>query len=562
MRVGVSAIFLFIVLSALNHLAPAQRSSPTPSGPLIRLLETPDRVHDVEYSADGKLLAAGFGWNNQGGVRIWRTSDHKVVANIKLGDGDDGNVEHVSFSNDGKLLAAATWNGDVFVWKVDSWAERKKVISNKEKAKSLTFSPDSRSLLLTTEDLVLVHDVATAKQRTLVRKDGNSFVNATFSTDGRSVIVFEDGLIGTVNFADGREIKRVAPANASFFGTISKDGQSLISGGGAIYGSKSVEVRRTSDGKKLSEISAFRGGLFAIAASPSGDKFAVAGGHYGDGGDIGLWSTDPTREIGYVSFGEMPIQALSFSPDEKVLAAGSDDGYVLLYAVDFLKGPEVEKQTYALCGEIVPEHGKLFMVPLSKVPGVHSGDFQYSWKLEIANPNELRTLGSVPAALDEWALEKSSVKDKIRVGQFRIVGPVLSERSDYIVFGDIQNPGWNEGALTKIYSDGTYLTTDNPGRCVAKGNISQMGADYAEVKKRLIHRGILNVPKEPLTANTPHFRTNFVVLTVNGKEELRSDAEDVEVLLKDGPAKKREAFWKIISPEETLIKSLRVNPAP
>lgn len=560
MKWRVSIVVLAFALSAIVNVTLAQRPVPTPYGPLIKLLKTPDRVQAVEYSPDGGLLAAGFGWNSQGGVRIWRTSDHTVVANLDVGDGDDGNIERISFSNDGQLFAAAAWSGDVFIWKVGSWTTLKKVLSEQEEAESLNFSPDSKSLLLATENLVVVYDLTSGKQRILARKGGNtSIVSAQFSSDGKSVIVCEDGSIRILNFADGKEIKKLAPADVSFFGTVTKNGQFLVSGGGAIYGSKSVEVRRMTDGNKISEISGFRSGLFALAISATGEKFAVAGGDYGGGGDLSLWGTQAAREIGFASFGDMPIQALAFSPNEKTLAAGSDNGYVLLYEVDRIKGPEVEKQTFALCGEIVRENDTLFVVPLSKVPGVQSQEFRYNWKLEISNVESVKIMGRSAVALDEWAIERSSANDKIRVDRLRALGPTVRENSDHIVFGDVQNPGWNKGFITKVYFDGTFVTTDNPGRCIATGSIARSGFDFAGVKKRLIDVGILSVPKEPLTLGAAHFRTKFIELTVNGQQELRTDAEDIGLLLKGGQAKKRNAFEKIISRVEAFITSLRTS---
>lgn len=559
MKNRVSTIVLAFLLSAIGCAAFAQKPEPTPYGPLIKLLETPDRVHDIEYSPKGSLLAAGFGWNAKGGVRIWRTSDYSVVADLDLGD---NNIERVSFSPDGTLFAAAGWDGDIFLWKVGAWTDRKKVLSKLEDAKSLSFSPDSRSLMVATEELVVVYDLSSGKQRSLrIKTSGTpSIVGAAFSNDGKSVIVCEDGSIRILNFADGKEIRRIAPADVSFFGTASKDGQFFISGGGAIYGSKAVQVRRMMDNKKIREISDFRSGLFALAISGSGEKFAVAGGDYGGGGDLSLWSTQAAREIGFVSFGDMPIQALAFSPDEKILAAGSDNGYVLLYDVDRIKGPEVEKQNFALCGEIVREDNKLFVVPLSRVPRVQSSDFGYNWKLEIANDEKVNFSGRAPVALDEWAIERNSANDKIRVDRLRTLGSNLKPDSEHIVFGDIQNPGWNKGFITKIYFDGTFVTTDNPGRCVATGTVAQMGIDFPGVKKRLIDSGILSVPKEPLTPGSAHFQTQFIEVTVNGKAELRTDAEDIGLLLKGGQAKKRDAFRKIISAEEAFINSLQGSP--
>ena len=110
---------LKLLLLSLLIFAPCHAQ--TVDGPLLAKLECPDRVKDVAFSPDGKLLAPGFGWNSQGGVRVWNVADRKVLAILSTGNNDGANVECIAFSPDGKLLAAANWNGDVLVWTTGSW---------------------------------------------------------------------------------------------------------------------------------------------------------------------------------------------------------------------------------------------------------------------------------------------------------------------------------------------------------------------------------------------------------------------------------------------------------
>ena len=113
------ATLAFGIVLCLSSVARPQTSGEA-SAALLAKLACPDRVKDVVFSPDGKLLAAGYGWNNQGGARIWNVADHAVVATLVVGKGDDANIERVAFSSDGKLFAAANWNGDVLLWSVGS----------------------------------------------------------------------------------------------------------------------------------------------------------------------------------------------------------------------------------------------------------------------------------------------------------------------------------------------------------------------------------------------------------------------------------------------------------
>jgi WD40 repeat protein len=425
----------------LTPLATAQTSD----GALLAKLDCPDRVKDVVFSPDGKLLAAGFGWNVQGGARIWNIADHKVVATLIVGKGDDANIETVAFSPDGRLFAAANWNGDVLLWTVGSWNSHKTILINRGSPKSLSFSADSMKLAFSSENAVIVYDFKSAKATTLTARanERDSFISVSFSPRGNTAFVFRNESVQTWDVESRKLIKTWKPAGFGFFGNVSQDGNYVIAGGGAVYGKKSVEIWNTKDEKKIGELSAFRSGLFALAISHSAQFFAVAGGNYGSGGDLSLWSLNDPNEIGFISFGEFPIDGLAFSPDDSILAAGSNDGFVLLYAVDRIHGPQVKRQDYALCGEIVNEGNKSFIVPLSKVPGPMRDHFEYAWKLEIVNADRVASLTGSPVELSDWNVESSADDDRARINQFRPLKPPTNTpvgSLNHIVFGDIQNP--------------------------------------------------------------------------------------------------------------------------
>lgn len=551
--------FGFVLCLALA--AQAQAGGQT-ADPLLAKLDCPDRVQDVAFSPDGRLLAAGYGWN-EGGVRIWTLADRKAVADLAVGK-KSANVSHVEFSPDGKLLAAANWDGDVALWEVGSWDSHKTVLSKRGKPEALAFSPSGTKLAFSSEKLALLYDLRSGTAATLSvgNHPQDSLISVSFTPDGRTVLVFRDSGVEVRDAEAGKLVTNWKQDGGGFFGGVSPDGRFVIAGGGAIYGEKSLAILDARDGRKLRELTAFRSGLFAFAVSHSAKLFALAGGHYGGGGDLSLWSLEEAKELGFVSFGRMPIDALAFSPDDSILAAGSDDDAVLLYAVDRLRGPEVKKQDFALCGEITVDGDKTFIAPVSKVPMFP--DLRDAWRLEIANADSVRAAAGRPVAFEEWSIESDSVDDRARVAKFR---PLWSEGdrragpdSDHIIFGDVQNPGWNEGFLVKIYGGGDFVAANNSGKCLSHGTLDQLGTDFKSVRKRLLGSGLMEIPKEPLTLNAAHFRTRFIGVATGGVSELRSDAEDIEALMRGAPAKKREAFSRIFDGEEQFINSLLRAP--
>jgi WD40 repeat protein len=137
---------LFCTIGFLLFLA-ASITAQTVSEALIAKLACPDhRVQAVAFSPDGKLIAAGYGFFDDGGITIWNSADRSIVATLQLNKADKAGIKRVAFSDDGKLLAAATDRGDVMLWSVGLWRTHKTVLKGQGKSTDLSFAADSSKL--------------------------------------------------------------------------------------------------------------------------------------------------------------------------------------------------------------------------------------------------------------------------------------------------------------------------------------------------------------------------------------------------------------------------------
>lgn len=522
---------------------------------MIAVLKCPDRVHAVAFSPNDRLIAAGIGWGTKGGARIWAWPSKRIVADITSNTGDDATVEAIAFSPDGKQFAMADWGGNVTIWDTSTWRRLKTIAKNQKDTQTVSFSPDGSELLIAREGALIVVDVQNGAVQTLDDRPEGEYVEARFSSDNENIVVSDGKSTRLVNVKTKRVVKSWNVDNL-FFGKLSDDGRYLVSGGGAMFGPKLLRVMDLRADKTLADIEGFRDGLYGLAFAQSKRTFAVSGGGYGSGGFVSVWDTEAGKELGYVTYGDFPIQSIAYSRDDKLLAAGSKSGSVVIYDAAKIRGPEVEKQENSVCGEVLRENGKTYLVPLTKVshPMNTGEELNYNWKLEIINTNKVASATSA-VAIQDWAIESSSRSDKVRIINAREVNRTDSS-SENIVFAEIQNPGWNLGRIVKMYSDGSYVVTDNPGKCVAIGTLDKVGTSFDVVKNRLLDSGFLKLAKKPLMPGSAHFSARFIGAFFNDVMEVRSDAEDFEAMLKGAQPKKREAFNLIYSKNEPFLKEL------
>lgn len=553
------------LLLALALPACRQVRETAPADPVVARFECSRSANDVAFSPDGRfLVAACGGWSGPGGVKVWNFAERRLVATLAETTDPWDYVQRVVFSPDGKLLALGNRKGQVTIWDV----ARKQLLSTVRRGggspTALSFSPDGKQLVVAYDHSVFLYDFNPKRSRRLATHDTKKdyFGSAAFSPDGRLLVTAERNAIRIWDPATGEVIRRLPAEGNKYFLLFSPDGRFLISGGAPILGPKSVGVWDVTAERKVIQLNHFRQGIFSVAVSSSGNLFALGGGNYGPGGDISIWTLPAGQERAYVSFGRFPIDGLAFSPDDRFLAAASADGVVLVYTVERLHGPQIQRQGYFLCGEIQVEEGHSYLVPLSKGPPPMTEEFHYNWKLPVINAEEFAHLDGVPIILLDWEVHRSASEHRIAVREFRELGPKSKQRSaleNYVVFADIQNPGWNRGQIIKIFADGSFVATNNPGVCMAYGSLSDLDPPqtFAEIRAQLLANGLLTLPDKPLTHGTDHYRIRFVELSVNGISYLRSDARLVRFDEKD---KKYEKFDELYGRfEPTISKLLRAG---
>jgi WD40 repeat protein len=279
-------------------------------GTLIKSLnEHQGWVTEIAFSPNGQIMASS---SDDGTVKLWQ-ADGTAIASLK----HPMRVNGISFSPKGDIIASVSEDRAARLWQLDGTLITTLPVDIGQPT-AIAFSSDGKLLAATTtEGIVKLWD-ANLERNALPIFHGNSsqgFNRVDFSKDGNIVLV---GDRGTINIwqPDGTVISGSnPPKNGKILASVglSKDGTI------AAFGSDGGTVELWQQGN-VKAVSGNGNRLTSITFSLDGE---IAVGN--DEGTIKLWKPDGTQIASFPTHQRGWITSLSFSPDGKLLASGSDD---------------------------------------------------------------------------------------------------------------------------------------------------------------------------------------------------------------------------------------------
>lgn len=293
-------------------------------------LKYPSVVWSVEFSPDGLFLVATYG---DGAILLWDVSEREVVANF--GE-HSGPVRAVAYSSDGKRIASASEDHSVAIWNSETGQKEANLIGHKARVLAVAFSPDGQWLASCDFDNTIIRwDLKRKRAQWIIRPGAAGSTAIAITRDGRWLITsigILDGLTGSlvVSFVDREGIPanrpQVRDGIPNIYGAaVSNDGHWLacVSDQGLIV---VFDLASHQEGERVLSTNA---SFISVSFSPD-NKSIVTGD---DEGRVRLWSVQPLREVAQIGHHASRVKSVAISPDGREVASAGDDSQIYLWDI-------------------------------------------------------------------------------------------------------------------------------------------------------------------------------------------------------------------------------------
>lgn len=258
-------------------------------GQLVRRISNlAERPHDIEFSADGKLIAVAAGTPGQmGEVKFFNVDDGALVADLFTTDDE---VFAVAFSPDGTRLAAAAADRSIRLFDVASRQPQKVIEDHADWVMDVAWSPDGKKIASASRDKTSkVFDSATGESQATFNGHGQPVFGVGFLPDGNSVATSgRDNRIRVWAAADAKQAREIGFGGEVFRIRTTPEGMSF-----AGSADKTARQHNLTNGQQVRQFGPHNDWVYSVAFH-AGSKRVASGSH---DGEVRIWNADDGKEL-------------------------------------------------------------------------------------------------------------------------------------------------------------------------------------------------------------------------------------------------------------------------
>ena len=334
---AVTVLFSAITTTGLGQtqpasLPPVSAEKAVPDEVATGLMHVPIynfAVHNVAFSPDGKLVATGDG---NGVVRLWEAGTGKLRHEIKA---HKKWAFTVAWAKDGKSFVTGGWDDLIQRFEMADLTKPAKTFTGHDgDVHAVVITSNERQIISAGDDKqIMVWDIASGKSARQWPAHEKAIPTLALSPDGKTLASgSRDHAIKFWNPKTG-ELRDTLIGHTEDVMSVrfSPDGKLLAS---ASYDT-TVRLWNAENGKAIKILHGHTNRAFGVSFSPNGKRLASAGDS-----TVRLWNVQDGAELKVISFGGViatgqenvteHISSVAFSPDGKLLAAGSTTGRAFL----------------------------------------------------------------------------------------------------------------------------------------------------------------------------------------------------------------------------------------
>jgi len=294
-------------------------------------------VNSVTFSVDGKILASA---SEDSTVKLWDVASGCLLRTMA---GHTKGVNSVAFSSDGEILASGSEDTTVKLWRYTFDRFERIILKRSLKrileghsagVNSVAFSVDGKILASGSKDnTVKLWGVASGLLLRTLEGHSNWVNLVAFSADGKTLASGgEDKTVRLWDVASGRTL-RTLEGHSDRINSVafSADGQTLVSGSGRAVDptDKTVRLWDVTSGSLLRTMEGHSKGVNSVAFSA--DSKTLASGS--EDNTVKLWDVTSGRLLRTLEGHSNRVNSVAFSADSKTLVSGSYDTSIRFWRI-------------------------------------------------------------------------------------------------------------------------------------------------------------------------------------------------------------------------------------